>query len=104
MAAEAAPNTYIATMCGEVVVSLYALSNEHFYRRECFGGILYSRRTKESRFYNHIAAFVMESFLEPSTRESALESLERLGLDPRSIDHFINILISEDVLVLVSHF
>jgi MoaA/NifB/PqqE/SkfB family radical SAM enzyme len=43
----------------------YVLTRDRIYRRESFGGILFSQTSKETRFYNHAAALVIESFLAP---------------------------------------
>jgi len=46
---------------------LYSLAPTIKYRREWFGGLVYCSRSKETRFFNHAAAFALEQFRDPIT-------------------------------------
>ena len=48
----------------------YVLASDIRYRRESFGGLIYSNRSKTTKFFNHMAAFAIEEFVNPSTFSS----------------------------------
>ncbi|PRP93513.1 radical SAM protein [Enhygromyxa salina] len=57
------------------------LSSEYSYRREWFGGILFSHRSKQARFYNHAAALSIEALVSPGGQPSPI-----FRPDPRFIE------------------
>ena len=60
------------------VSNLYVLSPSIKYRREQFGGLVYSKLTHSTRFFNHAACFAIEQFIQPNSFESVQNLLEKL--------------------------
>jgi len=77
----------------------YVLASGYLYRREWFGGILFSLVDKESRFYNHTAALLIEAFLKPNTVDAAVAQLTAINNDHRKHRRFFEELVDLGTLV-----
>lgn len=76
----------------------YVLSDNVKYRREHFGGIVFHRDTKETRFFNHLAAFAIEHFQSPNSIDDVKTSLGSLLDDHYVKDDFFNSLVSLSII------
>ena len=74
------------------------MSADYKYRREAFGGILFSTITKECRFFNHLGAVVLEACLRPTDRKSVLSRLCTLGQRGSVAEEFLDALIGDRIL------
>lgn len=68
--------------------SLHVLSSDINYRREWFGGIVYSSISKETRFFNHAAAFAIEQFSKPISIAFARKAIQPLLKKSEELDPF----------------
>lgn len=62
--------------------NLYALASNVKYRREWFGGLIYSDFSKTTRFFNHAAAFAIEQFAKQTSIALAQNKLNQLLCAP----------------------
>ncbi len=76
----------------------YVLSDNVKYRREHFGGIVFHGETKETHFFNHMAAFAIEHFRSPNSLEDINTLLGSLLGDVFAKEDFFNSLVGLSII------
>lgn len=76
----------------------YVLSDNVKYRREHFGGVVFHRDTKETHFFNHMAAFAIENFRSPSSIDDVKTALGSLLGDRSVKEDFFNSLVGLSII------
>ena len=77
----------------------YILSDDVKYRREKFGGIIFDKKSKETLFFNHLAALSLENFRTPATLKEMKRSLSMLTGCGDVEDEFFESIVDSSIIV-----
>jgi hypothetical protein len=78
---------------------LFVVAPDLIYRREHFGSLVFSGRTKETRFFNHAAAAALEGFMSGAPCDVVATSIADVGVSTEAARGFVNVLVSAGLVV-----
>lgn len=81
-----------------MIDALYILAPDVKYRREWFGGIIYSDSSKATKFFNHTAALVIEQFAKPNSFVLAQRAVDQVFCTPCDHSSFFASLENEKII------
>lgn len=80
----------------------FTLSPAVRYRRESFGGVLYHKKDRFTKYYNHAGALLIEALVAPKDEAEILQIASDHGVDPHIAKEFFRSLVSDDVICQVN--